>query len=110
MFTVTETSGPYDPHQSSTAEWVGYSDNPSCTKQSRKGEIPGSYSVTNSDNNIEILHQLHSQPRADPDGTYEAKCQPGDQDIGPLYSGTSKVIDGPIVVSSSNHAWGRALL
>lgn len=110
MFTVTETSGPHDPHQSSTAEWVGYSDNPSCTKQSRKGEIPGSYSVTNSENNIEILRQFYLQPRADPDGTYEAKCQPGDQDIGPLYSGTSKVTNGPIVVSSSNRARGRALL
>lgn len=110
MFTITETSGPHDPHQSSTAERVDYSDNPSCTKQSRKGKILGSYSVTNSENNIEILRQFYLQPRADPDGTYEAKCQPGDQDIGPLYSGTSKVTDGPIVVSSSNRARGRALL
>lgn len=66
--------------------------------------------MTNRENNIEIPRQFYLQPRADPDGTYEAKCQPGDQDIGPLYSETSKVTDGPVVVSSSNHARGRALL
>lgn len=65
--------------------------------------------MINKGNNMEILCQFYLQLRADPDGTYEAKCQHGDQDVGAFHSGSSKVTDGPIMMSSSNLARARAL-